>query len=102
MHLDAAHLVMVAGAALLAGAVNAVAGGGTLLSFPALLLLHPERAKPIVMFRYRTMQPARERAIHPFGRLGGLKGGKARAEALSPRKRSQIAAKAAKARWGKK
>ena len=35
MHLDAAHLLLVAGAALLAGAVNAVAGGGTLLSFPA-------------------------------------------------------------------
>jgi trehalose/maltose hydrolase-like predicted phosphorylase len=31
--------------------------------FPALLLLHPERARPIVMFRHRTMQPARERAI---------------------------------------
>ncbi|MBV9622305.1 MAG: glycoside hydrolase family 65 protein [Gammaproteobacteria bacterium] len=30
--------------------------------FPALLLLHPERAKPIVMFRHRTQQPARERA----------------------------------------
>jgi hypothetical protein len=30
--------------------------------FPALLLLHPERAKPLVMFRHRTMQPARERA----------------------------------------
>ena len=30
--------------------------------FPALLLLHPERAKPIVMFRARTLQPARERA----------------------------------------
>jgi protein-glucosylgalactosylhydroxylysine glucosidase len=30
--------------------------------FPALLLLHPARAKPIVMFRARTMQPARERA----------------------------------------
>jgi len=30
--------------------------------FPALLLLHPQRAKPIVMFRARTMQPARERA----------------------------------------
>jgi len=30
--------------------------------FPALLLLHPERAKPIVDFRHRTMQPARERA----------------------------------------
>jgi uncharacterized membrane protein YfcA len=39
IHLDAARLLLVAGAALLAGGVNAVAGGGTLLSFPALLLL---------------------------------------------------------------
>jgi hypothetical protein len=37
-----------------------------------------------------------------LGRLGGLKGGFARAAALSPRKRSQIAAKAAKTRWGTK
>lgn len=36
-----------------------------------------------------------------IGRLGGLKGGKARAEALSPRKRSAIARKAALARWGR-
>jgi hypothetical protein len=32
-------------------------------------------------------------------RLGGLKGGKARAESLSPGKRSSIAKKAAAARW---
>lgn len=37
-----------------------------------------------------------------LGKLGGLKGGKARAEKLSPKKRSEIAKKAAKARWGKK
>jgi len=36
-----------------------------------------------------------------LGRLGGLKGGAARAAALSPKKRSQIAAKAAKKRWKK-
>jgi trehalose/maltose hydrolase-like predicted phosphorylase len=30
--------------------------------FPALLLLHPDRAKPIVMFRDRTTAPARARA----------------------------------------
>jgi len=30
--------------------------------FPALLLLHPERAKPIVMFRDRTIAPAQARA----------------------------------------
>ena len=34
-----------------------------------------------------------------LGRLGGLKGGKARAEKLSARKRSEIARKAAQARW---
>jgi hypothetical protein len=36
-----------------------------------------------------------------LGRLGGLKGGKARAEKLSPKKRKEIALKAAKARWSK-
>lgn len=34
-----------------------------------------------------------------LGKLGGLKGGKARAEKLSPKKRSEIAKKAALARW---
>jgi hypothetical protein len=36
-----------------------------------------------------------------LGRKGGLKGGKARAAALSPEKRKAIAKKAAKARWSK-
>jgi hypothetical protein len=35
-----------------------------------------------------------------LGRLGGQKGGKARAEKLSAHKRSEIAKRAAKARWG--
>jgi hypothetical protein len=35
------------------------------------------------------------------GRNGGLKGGKARAEKLSPEKRSEIARKAAAVRWNK-
>lgn len=35
-------------------------------------------------------------------RSGGLKGGKARAEKLSPAKRKAIAKKAAESRWGKK
>ena len=34
-----------------------------------------------------------------LGRLGGIKGGKARAAKLSPAKRKAIAKKAAKARW---
>jgi hypothetical protein len=37
-----------------------------------------------------------------LGKLGGAKGGAARAAALSPRKRSAIAKKAARARWEKK
>jgi hypothetical protein len=35
-----------------------------------------------------------------LGRLGGLKGGKARAESLTPEKRKAIAKKAAAKRWG--
>ena len=34
-----------------------------------------------------------------LGRLGGLKGGKARARKLSPKERTAIARKAAVARW---
>jgi hypothetical protein len=37
-----------------------------------------------------------------LGKLGGRKGGKARAEKLSPERRKEIAKKAAKARWAKK
>lgn len=36
-----------------------------------------------------------------LGRLGGQKGGKARAESLTAEERSKIAKKAAKARWEK-
>ncbi len=36
-----------------------------------------------------------------LGRLGGLKGGKARADKLSPEQRKEIAQKAAQARWKK-
>lgn len=35
-----------------------------------------------------------------LGRLGGKKGGKARAEALTAKQRSDIARKAAEKRWG--
>lgn len=36
-----------------------------------------------------------------LGRLGGLKGGRVRAERLSPERRKEIAVKGARARWGK-
>jgi hypothetical protein len=35
-----------------------------------------------------------------LGRLGGLKGGKARAKSLSKKRRTEIAKKAARKRWG--
>lgn len=34
------------------------------------------------------------------GRAGGVKGGKARSDALTPERRSEIARKAAEKRWG--
>lgn len=49
-------------------------------------------------------KPADEKknpAAVALGRLGGLKGGKARAEKLTAKKRTEIAKKAAKARWEK-
>lgn len=46
--------------------------------------------------------PEKNPAAVALGRLGGLKGGKARAEKLSAKKRKEIAQKAAMSRWGKK
>lgn len=47
------------------------------------------------------LPPAKNPAAVALGRLGGLKGGKARAAKLSPKKRSEIAKKAALKRWNK-
>lgn len=51
-----------------------------------------------------TEEPPRKKnpAAVALGRLGGLKGGKARAKKLSAEKRKEIAQKAAQSRWGKK
>ena len=46
-------------------------------------------------------KPEKNPAAVALGRLGGLKGGKARAEKLSAKKRKEIAQNAAKARWKK-
>jgi len=53
--------------------------------------------------RILAVQPTVEKnpAAVELGRLGGLKGGKARAAALSETARKEIARKAAQARWGK-
>lgn len=49
-------------------------------------------------------KPTKEKnpAAVALGRLGGLKGGPARKEALSAKRRKEIAQKAAKKRWSKK
>ncbi|MBL8999989.1 MAG: hypothetical protein JNK25_02495 [Phycisphaerae bacterium] len=44
--------------------------------------------------------PKKNPAAVALGRLGGLKGGKARAASMSPAKRKAIAEKAAAKRWG--
>jgi hypothetical protein len=45
--------------------------------------------------------PLPESAASEFARAGGLRGGRARAEKLSPAKRRAIAKAAARARWQK-
>jgi hypothetical protein len=49
-----------------------------------------------------TLKPEKVPSAVKAGRLGGLKGGKARALALPPKKRRRIAKKAAKSRWARR
>jgi hypothetical protein len=63
-----------------------------------------QRAKLIVDMVYGEAErepekPAKNPAAVELGRLGGSKGGKARAAKLSPEQRSEAARKAARARW---
>ena len=46
-----------------------------------------------------SVNDGKSAAAVELGRMGGLKGGKARARALSPALRSELALKAAQARW---
>lgn len=52
--------------------------------------------------REPTEAELRSQAAKILGRLGGLKGGKARAAKLSPKRRREIAKKAIATRWAKK
>jgi hypothetical protein len=54
-------------------------------------------AEPVPMPQGREKNPA---AV-ALGKLGGAKGGKARAAKLTPEERSAIAKRGAAARWGK-
>ena len=59
-------------------------------------------AAAIVAEATEDQEPKKNPAAVALGRLGGLKGGKARAKKLSKNRRSEIAKKAAQARWGKR
>lgn len=64
-----------------------------------------KRAKSIVDIatgESEEIVSGKNHAAVALGRLGGQKGGKARAKALTSKKRSEIAKKAAAARWNKK
>jgi hypothetical protein len=52
--------------------------------------------------RAKESEPRKDPAAVSLGRRGGLKGGPARAAALSAKARTQIAKAGATARWGKK
>jgi hypothetical protein len=49
----------------------------------------------------KAVQEGKNPAAVMLGRLGGLKGGKARAAKLSAKQRTQIARKAANSRWSR-
>jgi hypothetical protein len=61
------------------------------------VIKNPSSPKPKSALQNSDKNPA---AVY-LGRLGGLKGGKARALKLSNKERSNIARKAALARWSK-
>lgn len=62
----------------------------------------PNRAAAEVVGRLTKAEPEKNPAAVALGRLGGAKGGKARAAKLTQKQRSEIALRAAEARWQKK
>lgn len=62
---------------------------------------HEELLPETVMEQLPIVKEKNPAAV-ALGSLGGLKGGRARAEKLSANRRKKIAQKAAKARWDKK
>jgi hypothetical protein len=67
----------------------------TIISQPVVLATH------IVEKATNESSIVKNPAAVALGRLGGLKGGKARATNLTSERRTEIAKKAAQARWGK-
>jgi hypothetical protein len=61
-----------------------------------------ERAEILGVVMPETGEGSKNLSAASLGRLGGLKGGPARAQKLSAKRRREIASKAARARWRKK
>jgi hypothetical protein len=69
---------------------------------PSLSWLDPDKARALAgIERLVRNVGGKDPAAVALGRKGGLKGGKARAEKLTPEQRSAIARKAAQKRWGR-
>ena len=66
---------------------------------------HPKRPRDLNLWAKRMVDlatgEAEDKAATPSARKGGLIGGKARAKALTPEQRTEIARAAAAARWKK-
>jgi hypothetical protein len=69
----------------------------------ALRVIEQAIGAPLKAERKIVQFPPRKKnaAAVALGKLGGMKGGKARAAELSPERRKEIAQKAAKARWAR-
>ena len=68
---------------------------------PAKLCPMPNRARKLTGGTEPPDYGDKNPAAVELGRLGGLKGGKARAQALSAKRRREIAKNAVRARWQK-
>jgi hypothetical protein len=67
---------------------------------PSCARCHAPTERTAILERRRTNKKVNPHAA-ALGRLGGLKGGPARAARLSARRRRDIARSAARARWGR-
>lgn len=70
----------------------------------AIVDLVTEEKQPTIELPSKEEKPTKKKnpAAVALGRLGGSKGGKARAARMTPEERSESARKAAKARWSPK
>jgi len=61
-------------------------------------MANKKKAAPLTQMK---TEPTKNPHAQALGRLGGLKGGAARAKKLTPEQRSEIAKRAAAKRWSK-